>query len=142
MNNTSRRRHRPMAEINVVPYIDVMLVLLIIFMISAPLLERGVQVELPKAEAAAVDTRQGPPLVVTVDGEGNYFITYSEYHGEPVTPERMTALVAAVRQTRPDVQVVVSGDAFAQYGTVVRAMALLQQAGIAQVGLLTESPDD
>lgn len=143
MNDRSRRRrHRPMAEINVVPYIDVMLVLLIIFMISAPLLERGVQVELPRAAAEPVDTSEGQPLVVTVDRDGNYYVTYSEYHGEPVTAERMVALVTAVVQSRPQVQVVVSGDAAVDYGAVVNAMALLQGAGVAKVGLLTESLDD
>ena len=142
MSVSRRRRHRPMAEINVVPYIDVMLVLLIIFMISAPLLERGVQVDLPRTEAAAVDTRQGQPLVVTVDRQGDYFVTYSEYHAEPVTAERLLALVGAVLTTRRDVQVVVSGDRAADYGMVVGAMALLQQAGVGQVGLLTDPPDE
>ena len=137
-----RRRHKPMAEINVVPYIDVMLVLLIIFMITAPLLERGVDVDLPQAEAAPVDAAESEPFLVSVDRAGDYFVTFSEYHGEPVDAPRMAALVTAVKQTRPHVQVLISGDRAVGYGRVVQAMALLQAAGVERVGLLTEAPDD
>jgi biopolymer transport protein TolR len=131
-----------MAEINVVPYIDVMLVLLIIFMITAPLLERGVDVELPQAASAPVDVGESEPFLVSVDRAGDYYVTFSEYRGEAVDADRMAALVTAVRQTQPDVQVLVSGDRAVKYGLVVQAMAMLQAAGVDRVGLLTEAPDE
>ena len=136
------RRHGLMSEINVVPYIDVMLVLLIIFMITAPLLEQGVEIDLPDAAAEPVDTGNGDdqPLIVKVDSAGAYSLTYSEYHDEPMEAPRLVALVQAVLEDKPHVRVLVRGDERADYGSVVRVMAMLKVAGVPRVGLLTEEP--
>lgn len=138
----ARASHRVMAQINVVPYIDVMLVLLIIFMITTPLLETGVEVELPQSVSEPVEYQGGIPLVVTVSRDGRYFISYDEYQQEPVDGPRLLALVAAIQKRDPKLQVLVRGDRATEYGQVVEVMALLQSVGIAKVGLLTESPTE
>lgn len=135
------RRARLVSEINVVPYIDVMLVLLIIFMITAPLLQQGVEVDLPDAKAQDVQTDKGTPLVVTVDKAGAYYFSYEDYTDEPVDAARLTALTRAVIERKPQTQVLVRADAEVGYGLVVTAMAHLQNAGAPKVGLLTEPPD-
>lgn len=124
-----------------VPYIDVMLVLLIIFMVTAPLLQQGVEVQLPKASAKVVSQDQTVPVIVSVDGEGRYFLSFEEYKNEPVDANRLQTLVAAILAHKPGIQVLVNGDRSASYGEVVQAMALLQASGVPQVGLLTESPE-
>lgn len=133
-----RIKKKPMGEINVVPYIDVMLVMLVIFMITAPLLNQGVDVELPQADAEPMDEQQQEPLVLSVDAEGRYFLNVG---GDPETPIDADTLVlraAAVLRQRPKTPVLVRGDAHVDYGRVVAAMALLQQAGAPKVGLVTE----
>jgi biopolymer transport protein TolR len=130
-----------MAQINVVPYIDVMLVLLIIFMITTPLLETGVEVDLPQTVAEPVKHQGDLPLVITISRDGSYFIDYDEYSQEPVDSLRLVALVQAIRGRNPKLQVLVRGDRTTEYGRVVEVMALLQSVGIAKVGLLTEAPD-
>lgn len=132
------RKRRAMAEINVVPYIDVMLVLLIIFMITAPLLSQGVEIELPTAEANPISPEQQEPLVVAVNAKGDYFLNIGDHPDKPVDAKLMVNRVAAVLKLRPDTPVLVRGDKTVNYGTVVRAMVLLQQAGVAKVGLMTE----
>ena len=133
-----RIRKRPMSEINVVPYIDVMLVLLVIFMITAPLLNQGVQVELPQAEAEPLDSEQQDPLVLSIDANGRYFLNIGGDPEEEIDAETLVMRVAAVIRQRPKVAVMVRGDAGVDYGSVVAAMALLQQAGAPTVGLVTE----
>lgn len=135
MRNTARRR--PMAEINVVPYIDVSLVLLIIFMITAPLLQTGVDVELPEAEAKTVAQREIPPLIVSVDAEGNYYIDVGDHHDAAMEQDEISIRVAAVLRHKPQTQVLVRGDARVDYGKVVTLMAALKRAGVANVGLMT-----
>ncbi len=130
-----------MSEINVVPYIDVMLVLLIIFMITTPLLETGVEVDLPQTVAEPVEFEGDLPLIVTVSRDGNYFIDYDEYQREAVDPQRLMTLTTAIKTRAPGVNVLVRGDRATQYGAVVEVMAQLQNAGIDKVGLLTEPPD-
>jgi biopolymer transport protein TolR len=124
-----------MSEINVVPYIDVMLVLLVIFMITAPLLSQGVKVELPKAAAQPVDSQDRETLVVTVDREGRYFLD-----DRRITSEELSRKVAAILRARPQTPVLIRGDRQSNYGEVVRVMTLLQSAGAPSVGLLTEPP--
>ena len=132
-------RRKPMAEINVVPYIDVMLVLLVIFMITAPLLKTGVDVELPKAASKPLDTdQQDDPLVLTVQKDGSFVLG-----DEPVaSDEELMLKVAAILQlaasNNKNPEVLVAGDAGVNYGRVVQGMALLQAAGVPQVGLMTE----
>ena len=134
----SARRRRSMAEINVVPYIDVMLVLLVIFMITAPLLTQGVKIDLPKAPAQPVERSDKEPLVVSVDAAGNYYVNFGGDEKTAVSPEELVVRAAALLRHQPDVQVLVKGDSTASYGDVVRAMALLKAAGAGSVGLLTE----
>jgi len=130
-----KRRKKLMSEINVVPYIDVMLVLLVIFMITAPLLSQGVKVDLPKAAAQPVDSQDRETLVVTVDREGRYFLD-----DRRITSEELSRKVAAILRARPQTPVLIRGDRQSSYGEVVKAMTLLQSAGAPSVGLLTEPP--
>ncbi|MEL0081605.1 MAG: protein TolR [Gammaproteobacteria bacterium] len=136
-----RSGQQAMSQINVVPYIDVMLVLLIIFMITTPLLETGVEVELPQTVAEPVEYSGANPLIVTVAADGNYFIDYDEYDQESVDAGRLLALATAILKRDAKLQVLVRGDRATDYGHVVEVMALLQSVGIAKVGLLTETPD-
>ena len=130
-----KRRKKLMSEINVVPYIDVMLVLLVIFMITAPLLSQGVKVDLPKAAAQPVDSQDRETLVVTVDREGRYFLD-----DRRITSDELSRKVAAILRARPQTPVLIRGDRQSNYGEVVKAMTLLQSAGAPSVGLLTEPP--
>lgn len=135
MNSYRSQKKRLMAEINVVPYIDVMLVLLIIFMITAPLLKQGVEVQLPQASAKPVDSKDQENLVVTVDKQGKYYLD-----DKPMEPGALAKKVKAMLAIRPTMPVLVRGDHNVTYGTVVEAMVLLQSAGAPSVGLLTETP--
>ena len=137
-----RVRRRPMSEINVVPYIDVMLVLLVIFMITAPLLTEGVKVDLPQAEAEPLDVETQEPLVVTVDAAGRYYVNYGENQRAPVEPQVLAARVGALLRHRPGLAVVVRGDENVPYGDVVAVMTILQRAGAPSVGLMTEAPPE
>ena len=134
-----RVRRRPMSEINVVPYIDVMLVLLVIFIITAPLLTQGVKVDLPQADAQPLDVESQEPLVVTIDSTGSYYVNYGENQGSPVEPRVLAARVAALLRHRPGLSVVVRGDENVPYGDVVLLMTILQGAGAPSVGLITEA---
>lgn len=129
-----------MSEINVVPYIDVMLVLLVIFMITAPLLTQGVKIDLPDAAAEVVESTETEPLIVSVDSEGRYFINFGGDEAEPVDRATLLNRAAALLRHRPGIQVLVKGDEAVEYGAVVVAMAILKEAGAPSVGLLTEQP--
>jgi len=136
-----RPKRRLMGEINVVPYIDVMLVLLIIFMITAPLLTQGIKVELPKASSEPIDARAVnnlEPLVLSVDARGRLYLNVGATPQQPI--DDATALVRATAALRraPQRVVLVKGDAAVNYGRVVSAMVMLQQAGASKVGFLTE----
>jgi biopolymer transport protein TolR len=130
-----KRRKKLMSEINVVPYIDVMLVLLVIFMITAPLLSQGVKVDLPRAAARPVENQDRETLVLVVDREGRYFLD-----DRRITSEELRRKVAAILRLRPQTPVLIKGDRQSNYGEVVKAMTLLQSAGAPSVGLLTEPP--
>ncbi len=145
MQFTSRRQRRTaMSEMNVVPFIDVMLVLLVIFMITTPLLTQGVKIDLPQTEAKAIPPEQKEPLIVTVDATGNFFLNIAEKPSQPLTARALSFLVTAqlggansqAGEQRP---VLVRGDKSVNYGKVVEAMVLLQQAGAKKVGLITQS---
>ena len=139
------RRNRSMAEINVVPYIDVMLVLLVIFMITAPLLSQGVHVNLPKAQAKALSVKQETPIIVSVDKHGRYYLNSTGNTNIPLPPQQLMNQVAAelaiANQAGKRITVLVKGDKAVSYAKVVQAMVLLQHAGVKQVGLMTVSPD-
>ena len=137
-----RRTHkRPMADINVVPYIDVMLVLLVIFMITAPLLAQGVKVELPQVASEPVDKDQQEPLITTVDINGVYYLNIGDDQDKGIDDDVLVQRVAAVLRYRPGTPILVRGDNAVNYGAVVTAMGLLQKAGAERVGLLTEAPE-
>ena len=137
----TRNRKRAIAEINVVPYIDVMLVLLIIFMITAPLLSEGVKVSLPQASAKAITKQQHEPVIITINRKGLYYLNIGDHPKKPVDATTLVSRVAAVkRQRKNTMSVLVRGDRRAKYGDVVNVMALLQQAGVDDVGLITKTP--
>lgn len=146
MTMLKRERKRPMAEINVVPYIDVMLVLLVIFMVTTPLLSQGVKVSLPQASAQTIPPKQQEPLIISVDAQGNYYLNVSTNPEQPVDATTLTNQVATelrtAKQQGQERQVLVKGDKDVNYGKVVQAMVLLQQAGAPNVGLMTQQPDD
>lgn len=129
-----------MAEINVVPYIDVTLVLLIIFMITTPMLQTGVQVELPQAESAVVESEgDNLPVVVSINEQSQYFITIDDKEPELVQPEEVEGRVMAVLSQKPKTQVLIGAYKGIDYGVVVALMAGLKNAGVSSVGLMTKS---
>ncbi|WP_116366639.1 protein TolR [Parahaliea mediterranea] len=130
-----------MAEINVVPYIDVMLVLLIIFMVTAPMLMQGVKVELPEANAAPVEDQDSEPLIVSVDASGQFFLNIGGDEKQAISLATVRERVSTVMRRSPEKPVLVWGDQAVAYGTVVTVMAALQEAGAPSVGLVTESPE-
>ena len=136
-------RRRPLAEINVVPYIDVMLVLVVILMITAPLLTQGVHVDLPQASAKALP-QKNKPIVVSVDAEGKFYLNTSSTPSQPVTPQDLMSDVSSQLTTASAAHqaqdVYVKGDRAANYGEVMQAMVLLQKAGATDVGLITKNP--
>ena len=142
-----RHSRRPIAEMNVVPFIDVMLVLLVIFMITTPLLTQGVKINLPETAAKSLPPDQKEPLIVTVDAAGDFYLNIASKPHQPVTARTLSSLVTTQltaengsQQQRP---VLVRGDKNANYGKVIEAMAILQQAGAKSVGLITQpSPSD
>ncbi|MCC6706134.1 MAG: protein TolR [Gammaproteobacteria bacterium] len=138
--NSRRGRKRVMAEINVVPYIDVTLVLLIIFMITAPLVTQSVQVELPQAPSQVVDSSDNEPVNVTVDREGQIYVDIGENPEQPVDEATLVTRVSAIMKYKPETQVYVGGDNGADYGNVVRALTALTSAGVQSVGLRTDPP--
>jgi len=144
------KRARPdiNAQINIVPYIDVMLVLLVIFMMTTPIIEQGVEVDLPQSDANMVDYVEQQPTVITIDKDGNYYInSLSDTaasdidEGEQVTISVAVARVMARLERYPDMKVFVRGDRNVNYGRVVQLMALLQQSGVDKVGMVTETPE-
>lgn len=134
----SRRKRRLEAQINVVPYIDVMLVLLIIFMVTTPLLKQGVKVDLPTAHANKLDNKNLQPIIVTVDKMGRYFVNLSKSN-DPLKSEYLQNVVRSLLKKNPSRDVLVRGDSSVNYGKVVQAMVLLQQGGVVKVGLMTET---
>jgi biopolymer transport protein TolR len=143
---TKRNKRKPMAEINVVPYIDVMLVLLVIFMITTPLLNLGVEVNLPKADAEPLDSEQNDePMVVTVLKNGDLYLNAGgEADGVTsglIDSETLVTTVGAIVRRNPEIQVLVGGDVEVGYGHIYGAMVLLQKAGVTKVGLMSDPLD-
>lgn len=136
----ARVRKKPMSEINVVPYIDVMLVLLVIFMITAPLLSQGINVDLPQAPSDPIESKQKDPLVVSINRSGDFYLNVGEKPDKPIDPDVLVKRVAAVLKHQPGTPVLIRGDKKVDYGRVVAAMALLQQAGAPSIGMLTDPP--
>ena len=137
----SVRKRRLMGEINVVPYIDVMLVLLIIFMVTAPLLTQGIEVELPDAAAEPLDPdelQKNDPLILSVDRDGQFFLNVGDDEDQALDSERLIKLASAVLRRSPETPVLVKADQAVDYGSVVTGMSMLQQAGATQIGFLTD----
>ncbi len=137
----AKKGKKQMSEINVVPYIDVMLVLLIIFMVTAPMLTQGVKVELPQVTSDPIEAEQNQePLIVSVDSNGAYYMELGGNPGAPLDLAELQAQVGKIVQQNPQVKVLVRGDRHAEYGVVVNLMAAMQGAGVQAVGLITENP--
>ncbi|MCZ6770995.1 MAG: protein TolR [Proteobacteria bacterium] len=134
----SNERRRLMSEINMVPYLDVLLVLLIIFMITAPLITQGVKIDLPQAPSEVLPPSEDEPVIVSVDSAGSVFIDFGENPEDAVTEEVLVTRIAALKKYRPQIEVFVEGDRAVDYGRVIRVMTLLQQAGVVSVGLITQ----
>ena len=134
------KKHRPVAEINVVPYIDVMLVLLIIFMVTAPMLMQGVKVELPEASSDPVENQDSEPLIVSIKSNGELFLNLGSEEDLALSLATIKQRVSAVLRRSPQKPVLVWGDKAVAYGEVVTLMSALQAAGAPSVGLVTESP--
>ncbi|MDR9438074.1 MAG: protein TolR [Halomonas sp.] len=133
-------RRKPMGEINVVPFIDVMLVLLVIFMITAPMLTQGVQVDLPQVSSEPIeDTEDREPVIVSVDRDGQYYIALGEDE-TPVSLDEVSERVIILLERQPGTPVMVRGDRNVPYGQVVTLMSTLQTAGVTNVGLISEPP--
>jgi len=131
------RGRRLMGEINVVPYIDVMLVLLVIFMVTAPMLSQGIKVDLPEAAAEPIEPDDLEPLVLSIDKDGLMYLTLGEQEA-PQTEERILEIASAALRREPGRPVLVKADRSVPYGRVVEGMVLLQQSGAKKVGFVTE----
>jgi len=135
----TRSGRKPMSEINVVPYIDVMLVLLVIFMVTAPMLMQGVKVDLPEASADPVENQDSEPVIVSVSADGQLFLNLGQ-ENQVLSLATVKDRVAAVMRRSPGKPVLVWGDRAVPYGDVVTLMVALQEAGAPSVGLVTENP--
>ncbi len=135
LSKKNRFQRRPMAEINIVPYVDVMLVLLVIFMITVPVLTQGVHIELPQASSEPLPHDEKPPLVVSVNETGALFLDSDK---NPLDPTDLAIKIRAALQVDPKRSVLVKGDKNVEYGRVMGAMVLLKQAGVTKVGLMTQ----
>jgi len=135
-DGNGRGQYRPMAEINVTPFVDVMLVLLVVFMVTAPLLTVGVSVELPETAAAPIPG-QDEPLAVSIDAQGNVYIQDSQVSLETLIPR-----LEAITQNNPEARIFVRGDKAIDYGRVMEVMGILNGAGFNRVALITERPRD
>jgi biopolymer transport protein TolR len=134
------RKRRLMGEINVVPYIDVMLVLLIIFMVTAPLLSQGIKVELPDAGAEPLDRemQNSDPLILSIDAAGAFYLNVGDDETKPREPRQIFTVARTVLERKPDVPVLVKADENVNYGRVISGMVLLQRAGARKIGFLTD----
>jgi biopolymer transport protein TolR len=135
-------KRRPIAEMNVVPYIDVMLVLLVIFMITAPILTQGVKVDLPKVSTEPLKSpKEEEPMIVTVTANGRYIIERGKSENTAVSLAQVQDYAGKILKTAPTTQVLVRGDKAASYGKIIELMSTLQAAGAGTVGLVTEAPE-
>jgi biopolymer transport protein TolR len=138
----SLKKRKLMGEINVVPYIDVMLVLLVIFMVTAPLLTQGIEVDLPEANAEPIESvPDHDPLVLSVDAEGNFYINAGDNEQQPQSGAEIARRVGIVLGEKPETPVFVKADRAVPYGNVVGAMVVLQQAGADNIGFVTDPLD-
>ena len=132
------KRRNLISDINVVPYIDVMLVLLVIFMISAPLMVQGIQVNLPEASSEALPVKNNEPLIISIDQEGKIFLETESTKNQSLTLSELNSFVSKIFQASPNMQVVIRGDASVAYQRVMVVMAELQSAGASDIGLISQ----
>lgn len=138
----SMKKRKLIGEINVVPYIDVMLVLLIIFMVTAPLLTQGIEVDLPEANSEPIESvPDHEPLVLSVDAQGNLYINAGDDEDKPSSSQKIVTLVSTILERKPKTPVFVKADRAVPYGNVVGAMVLLQKAGVENIGFVTDPLD-
>ncbi len=138
-----RKKRRPVAEINVVPYIDVMLVLLIIFMATAPLITHGVKVDLPKMEKSdLVETKDAPPIIASIDAQGHYYVSVGTDPEAPMDAIDVAAVIKLKLDQNPETPVMIKGSGQVSYQQVLLLMDFLKRAGVPEVGLMTESFED
>lgn len=141
-NSPFTRIKRPLkSDMNVVPYIDVMLVLLVIFMVTAPMLTTGVEVNLPSAKAESLSITQELPAIISLKSDGQMFISRDGGDDKAVDEESLVAQLNEAQKKNPKLAILINADKDNQYGQVIVLMSMLQQSGIKQVGLLTETPD-
>ena len=136
--NFNRSKKEPMSEINVTPFVDVMLVLLIIFMVTAPLLTQGIQVELPQAGAEPISESTNTPLILSVDAKGDLYINVGDDEDKPVVSNDIISRTRAVLNNNPETLVLIKADRSVPYGIVVGAMVLLQKGGANNIGFVTD----
>ena len=139
MSFRKREKRKPVADINVVPYIDVMLVLLVVFMVTAPMIMQGVEVDLPKVNSSPVDSKDEEPLIVSIKADGSLYLNIGK-QDQALALEALQENVAKILQSKPRTHVLVWGDKKVPYGEVVTLMSHLQTAGVPNVGLVTEAP--
>ena len=132
------KRRNLISDINVVPYIDVMLVLLVIFMISAPLMVQGIQVNLPEASSEALPVKNNEPLIISIDQEGKIFLETESTKNQSLTLSELNSFVSRIFEASPNMQVVIRGDASVAYQKVMVVMAELQSAGASDIGLISQ----
>lgn len=138
----TRPRRKPMSEINVVPYIDVMLVLLVVFMVTAPMLTQGVKIDLPNEDAPAIKLPKDHEMViVSVQEDGQYFLNLGDSPKSPKSVQEITESVSKIKKAKPETPVLLEGDERVPYGIVVRLMVALQKVGVSDVGLVTDLPE-
>lgn len=143
MGMMPENRRKPMAEMNVVPYIDVMLVLLVIFMVTAPMMTQGVKVDLPETTADPIQPEKNvESIIVSVDANGAYYVEVGDKGGDPMSLGELRSHIAKILSQRINSEILVRGDEYVDYGIVVQLMAELQAAGAGSIGLITESPLD
>jgi biopolymer transport protein TolR len=140
MEANTRKRRKPMSEINVVPMIDVMLVLLVVFMVTTPLITQGVKIELPEANSEVIEEPE-VTFEITIDAEGQYFYNVGEVEVDnptPVAPEEIGRVVTAIMNENPGVPVYLNGDGAVSYGAVMKLYSILQEAGVKELNLITQ----
>ena len=135
-----RKRRNLVSEINVVPYIDVMLVLLVVFMVAAPLMVQGVKVNLPETESKVLPLEQEEPLILSIDSNGNIYIEIDSLKGEPLDINSLKERVEKILSANPNIQLVIRGDSEVRYERVMELMSILQSAGVDGIGLITKPP--
>ncbi len=137
----THKKRKMVAEINVVPYIDVMLVLLIIFMVTTPLLTEGVKVNLPQANAEVIEGDEVEPLIISIDKVGLFYLTYQNNQSTPLSDEALFQQSSLLLTQNPSLNVMIKGDKDINYGRVMKAMVTLKKAGANSVGLITDIPE-